>query len=269
MARAFLMYADDYDETPPFTAYGRGDDPALGVERPDTENWLAGPNELAIMWDQPDEDWPTNWAHTGTLFGFTRFENLYRCPDFERVHHPDNVQNQFNYSRCNLGRQFRIDLDKLNDGSGGAPYGIGSDGPIIKPSMAYATSKLPMVVDEDWYGYIGYHGTMDFSWDKCDPVMDIVDAFVGGYHGAGKVGVTCKDDTWDEQDRRKSGSVAMYDGHVELIRDWMPHIGPGARGGRAFPNPFLTKVWDTYQDMIGQFFYAQRGIPSQRIFEGG
>lgn len=269
MAKAFLIYADDYDETPPFTAYGRGDDPELGVERPDTENWLAGPEALAVMWDQPDEDWPRNWARTGTLFSFTRFEKLYRCPEFERIQHPDNVQNQFNYSRCNLGRQVRIDVDSISDGSGNTPYGIGSDGPIIKPSMAYSTSKLPMVVDEDWYGYIGYHGTMAFSWDQCDPIMDIVDAFIGAYHGAQTAGVACEEGVWDEQAPRKSGSVAMYDGHVELIRDWMPHVGSGDRGGRAFPNPFFEKVWDTYRDMIGQFFYAQRGIASQEIFGGG
>jgi hypothetical protein len=56
---------------------------------------------------------------------------------------------------------------------------------------------------------------------------------------------------------------------VELVRDWLPRTGSGDRGGRAFPNPLFKKVWDTYKGMIGQFFYAQRGIPTQEIFGSG
>jgi prepilin-type N-terminal cleavage/methylation domain-containing protein/prepilin-type processing-associated H-X9-DG protein len=275
MAKAFVIYWDDFDEAPPFVSYGRGKvggDPNF-LDKPvnangwlsGPENWLANYPELNIMWDQPESAWPTSWAKSGTLFSYTRFENLYRCPEFERTKSPDCMQNQFNYSRSILGRKARGDAGQISNGSGPTPYGIGFDGPIVKASRAYAPSKLILAVDEDWYGYIGYHGTMDYDWDACDPIWDIVDSFIGAYHGTGIRGVASINDHWVNDDPRKRGNVAMYDGHVDLIRDWMPRQGSGDRGGRAMPAPF-TYSWDMYLEMLGTVTYAQQGLEPLQIF---
>jgi prepilin-type N-terminal cleavage/methylation domain-containing protein/prepilin-type processing-associated H-X9-DG protein len=280
IAKAFILYWDDYSETPPFTCIGRGVDPTDPnfLDKPvnasgwltGPENWLAEYADLNIMWDQADSAWPKNWARGGTLFSYTRFENLYRCPEFERIKNPDCMQNQFNYSRCILGRKARGDTTKISDGNSRTPYGIGFDGPIVKASQAYAPSKLPMVLDEDWYAYIGYHGTMNYDWDNCDPIMDVVDSFIGAYHGTPVPGVASVNDVWvpdpnHAPDMRKSGNVAMYDGHVEMIRDWMPRVGSGDRGGRAMPT-FMTSSWDKYLEMLGMFTYAQQGIGIFQLF---
>jgi prepilin-type N-terminal cleavage/methylation domain-containing protein/prepilin-type processing-associated H-X9-DG protein len=279
LAKAFLIYGEDYDETPPFTAYGRGkvdDDPLTynhlfsgsGTFNYDTENWMAGPDELAIMWVGPEETWPTTeWASTGTLFSYTRFQALYRCPDFERVSDGLSGQNEFNYSRCALGRKGRIDIGSVGSGSGPTPWGIGFDGPIVKPSSAYASSKLWMVMDEDWYAFASYPGDLDYSWCGCDPIMDFVDCFIGSYHGSDVDGVGHIDGAWQEY-ARKRGNIAMYDGHVELERDPLPQIGPGDRGGRAVPVPFVVqnRVWETYWDLLGRAFYAQQGKVTEDLF---
>jgi len=270
MAKAFVIYSDDFSETPPFICYGRGKvpgDPNCGDKITNWENWLAGPDELNILWDHPEADWPANWAKNGWIFSYTRFEALYRCPEFERVKNQDNVQNQFNYSRCSLGRMARLNLDDISTQDSVTPYGIGYNGPICRMSMPYAASKLPIVVDEDWFAYIGYYGTMSFSWDQCDPVMDIADSFIGAYHGTAVRGACFLGTRWATDDMRKSGSVAMYDGHVELIRDWLPRRGSGDRGGRELPiDPDISPI---YMDMIGQFFYAQAGRATVDIFSGG
>ena len=269
IAKAFLMYADGYDETPPFTAYGRGvdaNDPLAASPinttgfAYDTENWMTGPADLAIMWDgsQEDPNWPSDWAQTGLLITYTRFQSLYRCPDFERVSDPLCLQNEFNYSRASLGRRGYLDPDQITNPDCLTPYGIGTYGPIVKPSQAYATSKLPIALDEDWRGYIGFHGTMQFSWCGCDPIMDLVDQYVGDYHSVPVDGVLYNGEwVWAG---RKSGNVAMYDGHVELVRDWFPttHFGTG---GRPIPDFFGLggKVIAAYIEMLGQFSYAQQG----------
>ncbi len=168
-----------------------------------------------------------------------------------------------------MGRKARADITKISTENSETPYGIGNDGPIVKPSTAYASSKLPMVIDEDWYGYIGYHGDMSYSWDNCDPIMDIVDAFVGDYHGTPIKGVSYTNGQWDVNDMRKRGSVAMYDGHVELVRDWLPRKGDNNdTGGRQFPFPAPQEVIDVYFQMIGQFFYSQQGKTTVDLFGG-
>ncbi len=98
MAKAFLIYANDFDDTPPFVCYGRGKStssppdpnyadkpvtPTGWITRP--ENWLADYRELDVMWNGEEATWPANWAQSGTIFSYTRFEKLYRCPEFERT----------------------------------------------------------------------------------------------------------------------------------------------------------------------------------------
>ena len=276
VCKAFLIYGGDFDETPPFTGYGRGRVPEYGKEDLRQEPWFSNPEtdtDANNILHHSDDTWPANWAKTGLLFEYTRFESLYRCPEFERVSDNRCVQHSFNYSRCSLGRKAEADMANKEPWS---MYYIGFPGPIIKPSMAYAPSKLTMVMDEDWYGYIGYHGGMAYDWDQTDPIMDIVDAYIGAYHGSQVPGLLHNDfdggppaGLWDKDVPRKSGSVAMYDGHVELIRDWMPNVENEARGGRAFPDFLNADVMAVYWDMLGQFFYAQQGKVTQDIFGAG
>ncbi|MBN1343987.1 MAG: prepilin-type N-terminal cleavage/methylation domain-containing protein [Phycisphaerae bacterium] len=272
-AKAFFMYADDFGEMFPFICYGRGvddSDPLMGPAHAkiiDRENWLAGPNELDIVWDQPEENWPSNWANNGWLFTYTRFETLYRCPEFERVNSSLCHQNKYNFSRCITGRKGRVDFDEKDNGNCRTPYAIGFDGPIVKPSTVYASSRLPLVVDEDWFGYVAYPGDMGFSWDKTDPIMDIVDSYIGPYHGAPIEGVVYDKNEWDWRGR-KPGSVAAYDGHVELVRDAFP-AEDGRSGGRPIPvfyHPVLqTKILEAYLEMLDTLFYAQQGKPTSLV----
>ncbi len=283
LAKAFLIYADDYGEAPPFTAYGRGKDPddkltwqALydpsGNFQYDTENWMAGPAAQEFMWlgNEKDAGWPTNWARTGTLFTYTRFESLYRCPEFERIKNGECFQNVFNYSRSSLGRKAtysKSDFENSNS-SGLTPFGFGFNGPILKTSQPYAPAQCPLVLDEDWRGYAGLHGDMDFSWCGCDPIMDVVDQFIGAYHGSKVQGVGY-DGEWKLQYGRERGNVAMYDGHVELMRDWFPREDLGL-GGR--PNPVsvlftMPQVLDAFLHMAGTFAYSQQGLGLDQVWE--
>ncbi len=267
MAKAFLIYADDYGETPPFICYGRGTGALYGPDP--NENWLVNGQSgtrsyAAILWDSPESDWPFNWAQTGTLFTYTRFETLYRCPEFERVSAANAMQRKFNYSRSSLGRKVQFDAAHLMDTSLPArPYGFGYDGPIMKPSSVYASSQVPLVVDEASDGYVADYGTSNFTWDHCDPIMDLVDSFVGDYHGSPILGVANVNDVWQTNYPRKSGSLAMYDGHVELVRDWYPRVGGNnVGGGRPLIDFFTPSVRAAAKQMLDILFYSQRGEPT-------
>ncbi len=267
LCKAFLLYADDYNEIPPFICFGRGTGFRYGPDP--NENWLVGGKTAAnvdiaaILWNNDELDWPANWAQTGTLFTYTRFETLYRCPEFERTMAPGNLQRRFNYPRCSLGRRVRFSAANLpNTSDPNMPYGFAYDGPIMKPSMVYASAQVPIVVDEAWDGYIGLHGTNNYTWDHCDPIMDIVDSFIGEYHAPTVLGVANVNEQWDFRYPRKRGTLAMYDGHIELIRDWYPRVGGGnAGGGRPMIVP-LPEVMDAVRIMLGILFYSQRGEPS-------
>lgn len=272
IAKGFLIYSDDYQETPPFICWGRGSDdsdppsPFAGDLVYDQENWLTAPAELQIVWNgnEDDDDWPSNWLNKGWLFSYARFEALYRCPEFERITDPLCQQHEFNYSRSILGRKGTINVDDIGTSDGPTPYGIGFNGPIVKPSMAYAPSKLSLVVDEDWLGYVGYPVPYPVSWSGCDPIMDIVDSYIGPYHGQPVLGAVY-DDGWEVEKGRKRGSVAMYDGHVELVRDGLPAVNGGS-SGRPMPSLVIPEVLKAYMDMVGEVFYAQQGMPFSDIF---
>jgi prepilin-type N-terminal cleavage/methylation domain-containing protein len=267
MGKSFLLYADDYNEAPPFVCFGRGTEWRYGPDP--NENWLvsgmSGAQSIAaIIWNTEDTTWPANCFQTGTLFSYMRYETAYRCPEFERITDPRNEQRKFNYSRCALGRRVRFDANHVLDTSDpNLPYGFGYDGPIMKPSMVFNTSQTPLVVDEAWNGYIGQHGTNNYTWDQCDPIMDIIDSFIGEYHGSPVPGVALVNDAWDLQYRRKSGSLCMYDGHVELQRDFFPRVGGNNEGGgRPAMNFMLDDVMAAVKRLLGIMFYSQQGVRS-------
>jgi len=133
MAKAMLMYADDYSETPPFVGVGHrqlgdSDDtyPTLNGETEWTlakqEKWLTSnlfPETGNMFRITLGPDWSVfvgtadeQRLESGTLFPYTRFGTLYRCPEVEKIA-PGTAgrrgevksQNLFNYTRTILGRK--------------------------------------------------------------------------------------------------------------------------------------------------------------------
>ena len=174
ITKSILMYADDYDETPPFLGLGwedvRDDDEPskteYNVDAPGdiptksewewaiSETWVTQHPELLWNGTLPEEDWDAAGVgpKTGTLFKYTRFENLYRCPDFERI--PGKSQSSFNYARTVLGRKWIVGGDIcmfLRDDPEPEYHGssfFGAVGPIAKISQVYAPAEAIMMNDE-------------------------------------------------------------------------------------------------------------------------
>ncbi len=248
LTKAILMYADDFDETPPFIACGHKDCrdeevyDNLGDDGQNSEQYFMRFESWLIpgeYWVEPtrimyEPDWsllpdggPT--AREGTLFPYTRFENLYRCPDFERVSDPSKSQNVFNYTRTVLGRKALSALEPMKDEeAGGEPL---HPGHIMKLSAVYSPSALIMMLDEQWdfhcaaggprgeRGGYEYGGSVGISgmWMAGECMHSLVGDMVGSYHGTlGKV------IDWVEIKPSKMGSLAYYDGHTDLARDPWP-----------------------------------------------
>jgi prepilin-type N-terminal cleavage/methylation domain-containing protein/prepilin-type processing-associated H-X9-DG protein len=241
--KAMLLYANDYDETPPFLGMGYenlgtglgGEYPSgSGMTRGDwayLEEWLI-PN-IPIIWNLPEQDWLAATAsrpkvsrlRNGTLFPYARFENLYRCPEFERVSDPAKSQNVFNYTRSVMGRKplsGGIPGDGLEKKSDLAP------GPIFKLSTIHAPGSMFMLIDEQWDFHVAgnYDGDPasgiiplagNTFWMGADPIHMIVADCFGDYHG-----VRGKDVPLNMIGASKKANVAYYDGHVDLVRDPLP-----------------------------------------------
>lgn len=254
LTRAMLVYAADYDETPPFMGRGDGTWPsgAGGGWPPGTiEEWPAGSGMTAGQWTSI-EDWlmpnvsgwfgrsQTEWPNdarprNGSLFPYTRSESLYLCPSFERTAIGVKTQNVFNYTRTSLGRRLYSSTDNLDPNS---PYYSEGDffpGEIVRISEVHRPDMFFMMYDESLEQYvvaspvISYSGSgliddriIDGSWspDPPDCVFRIMGSEVGQYHGrpmrtpAGRILSTLPS--------RRQGNVAYYDGHVELLLDPLP-----------------------------------------------
>ncbi|MBN1346095.1 MAG: prepilin-type N-terminal cleavage/methylation domain-containing protein [Phycisphaerae bacterium] len=281
LAKAMLIYSDDYEETPPFvaTGYGRITDDVtydkLGPPGKNTtryfarnEDWLVqGERYIDEGWATREEQWPDDiTAREGTLFTYTRYENLYRCPDFERValgtpgrNNSPKYQGVFNYTRSILGRKILSSIvqDAEAGGEELAP------GQILKTSSVYAPGAMVMMLDEQWDFHCaanyndGGSVNIDWMWMCAEPVNCLVGDMIGSYHGSeGKVF------DWPELMKAKQGNLAYYDGHVALYRDawpyrscpgdnWMPLVGKIA----ADP-PTALRI----AGLLFEGIYAQRGI---------
>jgi len=288
LVKAVLMYADDYDETPPFIACGHKDCDGeeayenLGPAGQNSEQYFMQFESWLIpgdYWVEPtrimyEPDWsllpsggPT--AREGTLFSYTRFEHLYRCPDFERVSDPSKSQNVFNYTRTVLGRKALSCLPPIEDPEAGDEEL--HPGHIMKLSAIYAPSAMIMMLDEQWDfhcaaggprespGGYEYGGTVGISgmWMGAECMHSLVGDMVGSYHGtAGKV------IDWPEIKQSKMGSLAFYDGHADLVRDPWPWreaegedlLGLLARVG-ADPETGMKVI-----SLLLESIFAQRGI---------
>ncbi len=252
---AVLMYADDYGETLPFLGRGwedaddPGQDPRVWPKFAGAtttvgdwkryENWLM-PN-MPDYWLLPQADWPDHAeVRNGSLFSYTRFESLYRCPEFERIADPRKSQNAFNYTRTKLGRKWYHKNDP--EAQPGSPWYIGNwagnAGPVIRTNQVYAPSQLHMLFGERWDRHCAA-APQDFSppapcgqgllegeiygtWMAADPMLGMIGNELGQYHAPKVPSEIAIPELREQMPPIKRSSVAFFDGHAGLEADPMP-----------------------------------------------
>jgi prepilin-type N-terminal cleavage/methylation domain-containing protein len=256
LGKTILMYSDDFTETPPFTGIGWED--LQPASKPDknlsstsgapsdistrsrwdwavSETWLTKNPDL--MWNGTiaEQDWDQYGigVKTGMLYPYARFENLYRCPDFERQ--AGAVQHQFNYTRTILGRKWI--MGQYSQGGKEPDYwgssAFGAAGPVMRLSQIYAPSKLSMFIDEWWKRHVGsaYEehvppraASGGGGWSAMDCLHFFLLDEVARSHGSakrnewpmlGNPNLTPPLDTQQIQ----QGFQSYYDGHAEMVRD--------------------------------------------------
>ena len=292
LTKAIILYADDYEETPPFL--GRGWEDCDDVSRLESaaEAVPVGPDAKTLMewamledWLMPDfprfwmdvqEDWPEDaQPRYGSLFGYTRFDNLYRCPSFERVGDSGKTQNVFNYTRTLFGRKwFHRGESEGNQGSIWVPTEqaenwCGQAGPILKISQIYATSQMWMLFDERWdrhcaapleqLNHAGEGILLDGItevWMAIDPIFGASANEVGQYHGAATYSPLVPASIHEKTPPVLSGNCAFYDGHVALETDPLPN--------RNIEGDTLELAAVFVEFLMGPFF-AQRGLRPQDV----
>ena len=133
----------------------------------DLEDWLT--RHHWIVANNPETDWQglveatgDKWVkeyvpQSGILFDYTRFSNLYRCPEFERADDPRKTQSTFNITRSILGRKWwvpQLDPDTPQDLADRSQM-LGVMGAILSVSAIHAPGRLEMMVDESWKYNVG------------------------------------------------------------------------------------------------------------------
>ncbi len=268
IADAMNLYGGDFEEAFPFIAMIVGGEisesgvlPLPTAEAGETDTWLGSTEDMILLAEASqyqagpypeDADVP----RSGDLFEYTRFESLYKCPEFERIGSGEKQQNVFNYTRAAWGRRYRI---PGVDPGATTRYTLSSwklgdqGGPIMKPSMVYAPSALMLMIDEQWNRHIAgsWPNGSTNAWICCDPVFDMVDE-VGQYHGPR---VNPKHSDPNVNAPIQSGSIAYYDGHVALRRDPFPSA-PGQVNERP-TNPI--HYLQEYIQMFEELAFAQLG----------
>ncbi len=239
LTKAMLMYADDYDEAPPFLALGHEDmDDLAGhhhgdmyPENRDEEYWWSHEDWLIrdIYLYCYETDWTTLdpevvTPRTGTLYTYTNYEDVYRCPTFQRgpvgaasggFYGEPKTQNVFNYTRTVLGRKLLSTI--LGDDEADDEL---SPGPIVKISAAYSPAAMMMTLDEQWdfhcagnYDHGGSVGLSGYPM-AAESVHGIVGDMLGDYHG-----IKGRELDYPDVPESKQGNAGYYDGHVALSRD--------------------------------------------------
>ncbi len=287
--RAMLMYAEDYQGTPPFI--GRGWEDCDDVARLAKEVWPKGSGntlgdwargetwlmpKMPDYWLKPQADWPKHATiRGGTLFPYTRFENLYRCPEFERLARGTRSQNVFNYTRSVLGRKwFHKGDSEAKPGSrwvtsAASDNWCGQAGPIMKTSQIHAPSQLQMLLDEQWDRHCaasaeGFQkagggilaGKIKEQWLAADPIFGPWGNEIGRYHGSKVPSRAVPAVAQDQVPAVRRGGVAFYDGHTQLEADPLP--GRTVKLSRPDAVKALT-------DWLCKHLAAQRGLTPDQI----
>jgi prepilin-type N-terminal cleavage/methylation domain-containing protein len=245
---AMFLYREDYDERMPFVCIGM-EDPPDHVAEYKLEDWIT--KDMDQMWMTDQTQWPVGKCpQSGTLFSYARFENLYRCPEFERV--PNKTQNTFNYTRTILGRKVIFPWEP----GGGVYYDLLTFAHILRPSEVHSPSKLFLMVDESWQFHVAdatNYQNRNVSGPKCaDPIWFGFNSEYGQYHNPAVPGVqglhTVEGDPVPVKIKR--GSLSYYDGHVDLDRDRVPGRNLG---------DILLWLWPGIEWAL-EIVFAQRGI---------
>lgn len=284
LCKATLLYAEDYQEVTPFI--GRGWEDCDDTERLGKEVWPKGSGKtlgqwaaaetwlmpkMPAFWLKPQTQWPQDAGiRNGTLFPYTRFENLYLCPVFQRTALKKKSQNVFNFTRSILGRMWLHKAEKDSKlgsqwvTSSASDNWCGQAGPILKPSQVYAPSQLQMLLDEQWDRHCAapkeqfqkagggmLAGVIQEQWMAADCVFGVWGNEIGQYHGSKLPCQTVPEAARDQVPAVKRGSAAFYDGHVALELDPLP--------GRSIRLPKADAV-KALKDFVDRHLHAQRGL---------
>ncbi len=293
--KAFIIYAEDFDEALPFVATmhyydDRTPDP--------NERWLAdwfvnGEDHasacatiISIAY-HPEVDWPARpkVPESGTLFKYTRFPDLYRCPEFERITHPDKVQNTFNFTRAVWARRWLLPIETGWEEEWGSV-----EGPIMKASQIHNPAELMMVLDEQWDRHVGTAGIGFVDDDAVQTAYAgsdygfFAEDVVGTYHGQpvssgwrnyrGEYLLDFGEDNYrDPPFLWKRGSVGCYDGHAALWRDpWptfeLPPVYTRSTNWRL--DGLGRPAWDEMEAVsmfMKRLIFAQRGFDARERFQ--
>ncbi len=279
LGKAFLMYASDYDDGFPFI----GTCHEKPAEPEPNENWLAdwpsrtnpiGTLQSVIHHDEAD--WPSlglpsnHVPRSGTLFPYARFENLYRCPEFERIADSEKKQKAFNYTRGFWARHWRTAKEMiLLTGSTPKVWGD-TTGPIVKVPRVFSASHLPLLLDEQWDRHVATsasEGDAGLAWNGNDGLFS-TDNNVAVAHGQRVTATYHKLDLYTGRPPFlwKRGGLFFYDGHSELMRDPWPcfPLSPGytRKGpfrGDASDGVGMAAEGVGIQAYMSWLLYAQRG----------
>ncbi|MBN1346299.1 MAG: prepilin-type N-terminal cleavage/methylation domain-containing protein [Phycisphaerae bacterium] len=295
MAKAFLLYADDYDETPPFVSTMHYYPSAPDNDVPDpNETWLV---DCVSTTDSPaaaraamrniayesQEEWTTDVPKSGTLFTYTRFESLYRCPEFERITDPMKTHNAFNYTRAVWARLYRLQREMELLGEEADEWGD-VQGPIMKPSKIHSTAELPMVIGEQWNRHCAINGEYgtgpQHSPYVCNDYGFFLHNIMAVAHGAPVASKLHPFDTlpgmpnflWPQ------AGIGFYDGHAALMRDPWPTFEQGDNKRSANPSEFPWRFggagpqwYSEYQaatNFVVALCFWQRGFDPYQKFQG-
>ncbi len=285
LTKALLIYAQDYNEVPPFTgigwedilydnepsdnpastAYGPGDIPTKSKwEWALSETWITQNPQLLWNGTLPEQDWPNVGAGvtTGTLFPYARYESLYRCPEFERI--AGKSQSQFNYTRTLLARKW-IFADIANGGREPDYWGasdFGAPGLILSADQIHRPDLLPMVYDEWWLRHVGspydQHipvrpAEISGGWCAVDAMHFPLADQIGQYHGRPIRNRWLPPGNTADPGLVRQGNVACYDGHVELRRPTVAGLSDLNMGE-------IISVLGGVINHLNSLIYAQRGV---------
>ncbi len=260
LTRAMLVYASDYDETPPFILRDAASDSPLNAANRRKETWLAAASTMERIFLLRESDWYTGGypklPNSGDLFPYARFESIYRCPEFERIVHPDKYQNAFNITRTIFGNKLNLEDGQFRFDQG-----------ILRLSAVFKPAGLPMMIDESWHAYVAYPIQRSWVWGGIDPLWDAWNCCMGQYHGRPLKGLSWypslappgSTEGVVENDPQRSATLGFYDGHCEPQRDPLPNMEINSLG-RAPMNPF-SGYGLMYMKWLAQMIYAQVGQP--------
>ncbi len=276
LTKAFLIYSEDFAETPPFMGTGYEN---IRDVRPNSgkkywgewaydwavrEDWLIP--HMPDCWLQAEQNWPADSkVSNGSLFKYARFEGLYRCPEFERIGLNRKAQNVFNYTRGITARKALSNQAPISDPDATGTMG---PGPIMKPSMIYSPGTLWMLFDEQWDFHCALPldqqhpggkagddlpaaGIYNF-WMGYECIQTIAGDMLGSYHAN-----SGKKLNFNAIKASEMGNLSYYDGHVALYRDPLPYRG--AQMGSDFYDALYPAAVELGNLLMEQIF-AQRGI---------